>query len=185
MRTANRGEKMENIFINMIDDYNGKTESNGSSDDAPREIPPPWADFLRLCNECPHLITVYDAYKLDSNEGSESEDCLENSILEALFKSREKVRDEKSALVEIKLAIHWDRIDKAKSVLRDLHFQPSALIGDTGTEMSNESLFHVALEKNRVNFIRDFIERGVVVGEFLKTKTLSQLYNHIVCRFPF
>ena len=173
---------MQYIFINMISEYSGKQELKLTLKDIGLiRIPPLWAEFVKLCNDFPHLITVYDAYKFNTREGTEAEACLENSILEALFKSREMLRDERSALVEIKLAIHWDRIDKAKSVLFDLHFRPSSLISDTGTQIGNQSLFQIALEKNRVNFIRDFIERGVIVGEFLTTSILSQLYSHIVC----
>ena len=138
----------------------------------------PWEEFKKRCIDFPELITVFEPYKLSAG-ADEPAESLETSILEALFKSRAKDRD-KSALIEVKLAIHWDRIDKAKATLFSVQFQPSLLISKAENQISKDSLFQIALERNRVQFVRDFIERGVIITKFLTIDMLNQLYNHIV-----
>ena len=116
------------------------------------------------------LITIFEA-----EEASESVD-LSSTILEALFKVARLQRLSDRGLGELKLALAWNRIDMAKDIIFKGGPADSTL-----TQLELQYLLPFALVKNRVEFVKAFLARGVNLQKFLSIQQLILLYNECVC----
>ncbi|XP_070536806.1 transient receptor potential cation channel subfamily M member-like 2 isoform X1 [Ptychodera flava] len=116
--------------------------------------------WVKECLRKKDLITVFE---LDAKGSAKDIDL---AILQALLKAN-KGREQD----QLKLALAWNRIDIAKSVIftEDKKWQQHDL----------DEAVHIALLNNQVDFVKLFLEQGVSLWEFLTVKRLTRLYNEI------
>ncbi|XP_052805159.1 transient receptor potential cation channel subfamily M member-like 2 isoform X2 [Mya arenaria] len=112
------------------------------------------------CLEKSDFISVYDI------EGKGGVKGIEATILQALLKANKyQVMD------QLRLALAWNRIDVAKSViLIDDHKLPTKKL---------DGVTFSAILLNRIDFINLFLDHGVNLKEFLTKRRLLMLYNKI------
>ncbi|WAR05184.1 TMP2L-like protein [Mya arenaria] len=110
------------------------------------------------CLEKSDFISVYDI------EGKGGVKGIEATILQALLKANKyQVMD------QLRLALAWNRIDVAKSViLIDDHKLPTKKL---------DGVTFSAILLNRIDFINLFLDHGVNLKEFLTKRRLLMLYN--------
>ena len=72
----------------------------------------------------------------------------------------------------LKLALTWNRIDVAKNFIfkDDNRFK---------TEFLTELMF-IAINKDKVDFVREFINQGFNWSRFLNYRRLIKLYNEVI-----
>ncbi|RDD40557.1 Transient receptor potential cation channel trpm [Trichoplax sp. H2] len=115
---------------------------------------------INLVKECiadEKLITIF---KL----GEQKDQELDLAILSALLKAQCA-----SKLDQLRLALNWDRADVAREKIftEEVHWPPGSL---------DEPML-TALIKNRVEFVKMFMENGVNMKDFLTMGKLSLMYN--------
>ncbi len=120
-----------------------------------------------------NLVTVYDAGSGRVDGG----DYLDGAILKALFKSTSGEELADNGLSELKLALSWNRIDLVKDVFKD----PSTC--DVSQRLTSEHFAYLlpfALEKDRIDFVNEFLANGLDASEFMTIERLNILYNKSV-----
>jgi hypothetical protein len=77
-----------------------------------------------------------------------------------------------SDIENLKLALTWNRIDVAKNFIfkDDNRFK---------TEFLTELMF-IAINKDKVDFVREFINQGFNWSRFLNYRRLIKLYNEVI-----
>ncbi|XP_022096579.1 transient receptor potential cation channel trpm-like isoform X2 [Acanthaster planci] len=113
-----------------------------------------------VCIRDKKLITVFQMVDISENSG------LDHAILIALLKAQATTSTYKLAL-----ALSWNRVDVAerKIFVDDENWTPGSL-----DPFIMQSLMH-----NQVDFLRLFLEKGVIMQDFLTVSRLRRLYNSI------
>jgi len=106
----------------------------------------------------------------DLVEGSAQE--LDQTILTALFKSQHL-----SPSDQLSLALTWNRVDIARSEIfvYGQEWQPGAL----------DEAMMLALEHDRLDFVKLLLENGVSMRKFLTIPRLEELYNTVRSKLVF
>ncbi|XP_077867329.1 transient receptor potential cation channel subfamily M member 2-like [Saccoglossus kowalevskii] len=116
--------------------------------------------WVKDCLRRKDYITIFEL------DGKNSAQDIDLAILQALLKAN-KGREQD----QLKLALSWNRIDVAKSVIFTDNKKWKQ--GDL------DEALHIALINNQVDFVKLFMENGVSLWEFLTVKRLTKLYNEI------
>ncbi|XP_038045510.1 transient receptor potential cation channel subfamily M member 1-like [Patiria miniata] len=113
-----------------------------------------------LCIKDKKLITVFHIVDFSENSG------LDHAILIALLRAQASTSTYKLAL-----ALSWNRVDVAERriFVDDQDWTPGSL-----DPFIMQSLMH-----NQVDFLRLFLEKGVIMQDFLTVSRLRRLYNSI------
>ncbi len=124
----------------------------------------------------PHLITIFEA---EGDEISmESGKDLDSAILMAIFKAKGGQRFPK-----LKLALAWNLIDMAQEFLFHAKIDQK-----NETKLGHKEFAEVmpdALLKDRIEFVKEFVKRGLRLREFLTDGQLVALYTEVVLNFLF
>ncbi len=136
-----------------------------------------WYEWIIDILEHRELLTIYDA------EGQENEEdaYLDAAILKALFKSTASQTSGDRGLGELKLALALNRMDMIKGII----FNSDSSTG-SGRGLTSEDygyLLPFALQKDRVEFVKEFLIRGLIIKDYLTPNRLSQLYNKFVSAY--
>ena len=114
-----------------------------------------------------NLVAIYDP----------EEEELDSAIMRVLFSAISKENIIDRAIGEIKLAIAWNRIDIVESAI----FRKESGTGELLTLADYKYLMPVAVEMDRVQFVKAFLKRGMLLQNFLTVGQLLLLYNNAVC----
>ncbi|XP_033633580.1 transient receptor potential cation channel subfamily M member 3-like [Asterias rubens] len=116
------------------------------------------ADVIE-CIKVKKLLTVF---QMDKGENAD----LDLAILIALLKAQAATPTYKLAL-----ALSWNRVDMAerKIFVDDQYWAPGSL----------DPFIMQALMQNQVDFLRLFLEQGVIMKDFLTVSRLRRLYNSV------
>lgn len=117
-------------------------------------------DELLECTRNKNLITVFRIQ--DRTDGDVQE--LDQTILTALFKSQHLSPPE-----QLSLALTWNRVDIAKSEI--------FVYGQEWPLGSLDGAMMLALEHDRIDFVKLLLENGVSMKKFLTIPRLEELYN--------
>ena len=112
------------------------------------------------------LVTIYDP-----------DEELDSAIMRVLFSAISKENIVDRAIGEIKLAIAWNRIDIVKTAI----FRKDSGTGELLTVEDYRYLMPIALQMDRIQFIKAFLEKGLILRNFLTVSQLILLYNNTVC----
>lgn len=96
---------------------------------------------------------------------------IDVAILLALLKKEANENTHKYLQTQIKLALSWDRVDIARKFI--FTNDNAAKIGSL-----NDAMF-IALTKNRVEFIKLFLENGFSIKKFVTNRMLLKMYNQV------
>ncbi len=96
---------------------------------------------------------------------------MENAILSAFFKVKKS--DLTRGLGDLRLALAWNQFEMAKEYILD-----AKDVEITKEELS--TLFPYSLVYNRVDFLREFINKGVKPTKFLSDADMLFLYNSLI-----
>ena len=94
----------------------------------------------------------------------DEEHNLDQAILTSIFTSRHL-----SSPKQLSLAIAWNRVDIARSEI--------FVYGQEWPEGALEEAMMDALDKNRIDFVKLLLEKGVQITNFLTIHRLEELYN--------
>ena len=94
----------------------------------------------------------------------DDEHNLDQAILTSIFTSRHL-----SSPKQLSLAIAWNRVDIARSEI--------FVYGQEWPEGALEEAMMDALDKNRIDFVKLLLEKGVQITNFLTIHRLEELYN--------
>ncbi len=132
-----------------------------------REKPPKteelneWVEQVITCMKEIGLITIFD-----TETGN-----LESAILNAFFQVQKS--GWAKGLAELRLALAWNRFDMAKERIFDTKDLELSL-------QDFAKLLPFALVHNRVDFVREFISKGVKPKKCITNADLLFLYNSVV-----
>ena len=124
------------------------------------------SDIIRERN----LVTIYEP----------EEEELDSAIMRVLFSAISKENVVDRAIGEIKLAIAWNRIDIVESAI----FHKETGTGELLTLEDYRYLMPFALEMERTQFVKAFLEKGLFLRDFLTVGQLILLYNNTVRPLP-
>ncbi|KAG8432564.1 hypothetical protein GDO86_016992 [Hymenochirus boettgeri] len=120
-----------------------------------------WIQWIKEIIGKKHLLTVL---KMDEVE----DEIVSNAIASALYKAyRTNIQDNWED--QLKLLLDWNQLELATNELftGDRHWKSYEL----------EDAMFVALEKDRPEFVRLFLENGFNLPKFLTSETLGQLFT--------
>ena len=118
---------------------------------------------LLQCVTNSNLITIFRISGASLESNREGHD-LDRAILSSLIKSRHL-----SAAEQLRLAWAWNRVDIARSEI--------FVYGHEWSVETIEEAMMDALSKNRVDFVKLFLEIGIEMANFLTIPRLEELYN--------
>ena len=134
-----------------------------------------WYEWMVDILEHSELVTIYDSGGDDSDE----DNYFDAAILKALFKSTSNEMIVDRGLGELKLALAINRIDMIKGTIFDIDSSDAS-----NCRLTTEDFAYVlplALQKDRVEFVKEFMKYGLMIPDYLSRKRLVILYNKYVC----
>ena len=138
----------------------------GSDSEADPSVIDNWlfliSDIIREQN----LVTIYES----------EEEELDSAIMRALFSATSKENIVDRSIGEIKLAIAWNRMDIVETTIFRVESGKKELL----TLEDYRYLMPIALEMDRIQFVKAFLENGLVLKDFLTVGQLILLYNKTV-----
>ncbi|KAL8572120.1 hypothetical protein ACOMHN_052917 [Nucella lapillus] len=121
-----------------------------------------WVGWVEQCVQKPDFISVFDLESTyETPDGG-----MDVAILKAILKANQN-----SVTGQLKLALTWNRVDIAKSVI--LTSDPLKAINDL------DDMMMAAIQQNRVDFVDLFLDNGVSLRGFLTEERLLKLYREI------
>ena len=140
---------------------------------APKKHPPSesdlqtWLGMVEEIARARNLVAIYD---------SEENQDLDSVILKVLFQAGSHEGVDDRGMGEVKLAIAWNRIDMVEETIFK---SKTGLVSLTQQDL--KYLMPVALSLNRVEFVKTFMQKGLILRDFLTVPQLLLMYNQAVC----
>ncbi|XP_064607537.1 transient receptor potential cation channel subfamily M member-like 2 isoform X2 [Liolophura sinensis] len=117
-----------------------------------------YVDWIKHCLQFPDLLTIFT---LDSNNSAKDIDL---AILKALLKANQEYFIE-----QLRLALIWNRVDVAKTDI---------FTDDRTWKLGSlDDVLLAAIQLDRVDFVKLFLQSGVNLSDFLTEEILLKLYN--------
>ena len=129
-----------------------------------------WLERIKTIIQARNLITIYDHRK------EKNEEEFDTIIIKSLFKVEEDQLKSDRGIGQLKLALALNRIDLLESTI----FSPESKTVGLLNKKDLLMFMPYTIENFRVEFLKEFIERGVSIRDFLTVPQLLYLYNHCV-----
>ncbi len=138
----------------------------------------PRQEHERVLTDIEKIFEYMDYLSVFSVDGGDEINGLDDAILYGILKAqKKKTEEEKGANLknmitsQLKLALTWNRIDVAnKFIFSDDKLWETETLRD---------VMYIAIHNNRAEFVKAFLDNGLVLSKFLTYRMLIKLYNDV------